>query len=327
MEVTQCSCAWAGDFSQLEALFNSPYTGAVTTRTSTVNGYKETDANAVAFTTSSISSLNSYGYSPYPLSYYLSWVESILTGPSSSKFPSKPFIISVTASGWSDLESILVAVQSLRTKLSDRPSSRIAIELNTSCPNMGPTSPPSGYKFTALRELLNGLETAHRKDPTLTIGLKMPPYVYQQQFTDVLSVLSDFSAATMVQGGAMKRSSPFAFLTCTNTLGNSLLFPDQVAHNEKSGGQDYAVPTALGGLAGEALHALSLGNVFTFHRLLHIERPKEYDGLERIVIIGVGGVTTKQAVARMTKAGAEVVGAATLLGKEGVRAFEILSRD
>ena len=41
------SCAWAGDFNQLEALFNSPYTGAVTTRSSTLNGYKETEANAV----------------------------------------------------------------------------------------------------------------------------------------------------------------------------------------------------------------------------------------------------------------------------------------
>lgn len=161
-------------------------------------------------------------------------------------------------------------------------------------------SPPTGYTFADLRELLSGLESSHRKDPTLTIGLKMAPYVYQQQFRQVLSVLADFTA------GVTERRSPFAFLTCTNTLGNSLLFPDQVS--PRSGSRDFAVPTALGGLAGEALHALSLGNVFTFHKLLHLERPQEYDGLEKIVIIGVGGVTTKQAVGRMTKAGAQVVG-------------------
>ena len=47
--------------------------------------------------------------------------------------------------------------------------------------------------------------------------------------------------------------------------------------------------------------------------------------MNRIIIIGVGGVTTPAAVSRMRKAGAQVVACATLLGRMGVRAFEILS--
>lgn len=41
------ACAWASDYNHLEALFNCPYTGAVTTRTATLKGYKETDAHTV----------------------------------------------------------------------------------------------------------------------------------------------------------------------------------------------------------------------------------------------------------------------------------------
>jgi len=48
-------------------------------------------------------------------------------------------------------------------------------------------------------------------------------------------------------------------------------------------------------------------------------------GLGDVRIIGVGGVTSKEAAARMRQAGADVVGCATLLGKEGIQAFEMLS--
>ena len=35
------SCAWASDLAQLRELYRSPYTGAVTTRTATMNGFDE----------------------------------------------------------------------------------------------------------------------------------------------------------------------------------------------------------------------------------------------------------------------------------------------
>ena len=96
------------------------------------------------------------------------------------------------------------------------------------------------------------------------------------------------------------------------------MFADQV----QGATGEFAVPPGIGGLAGEAIHALSLGNVYTFSKLL---AESEDSALREIVIIGAGGVTSPEAVARMHRAGAMVVGSATLLGKLGVAAFEQLS--
>ncbi|KDR85238.1 hypothetical protein GALMADRAFT_233983 [Galerina marginata CBS 339.88] len=211
------------------------------------------------------------------------------------------------------------AIQELRGRLLDSQSnmSKIAIELNTSCPNI-PNSPPSGYTFGSLVPLLTVLATARSKDHSLTIGLKLPPYVYENQFAEVIAILQSFTSLL-----ADGEKSHFAFLTCTNTLGNCLLFSDQTM---ASTNQEFAVPTALGGLAGQALHPLALGNVFRFRQLLSSQETR-YATLMDLKIIGVGGVTSKEAAERMKKAGADVIGCATLFGKEGVRAFEILGKD
>ena len=97
------------------------------------------------------------------------------------------------------------------------------------------------------------------------------------------------------------------------------MFADQV---EGATGE-FAVPPGVGGLAGEAIHALSLGNVSGFSTLL---AASDDPALRQIVVIGAGGVTSAEAVARMHRAGAKVVGSATLLGKVGVAAFEQLSK-
>jgi dihydroorotate dehydrogenase (fumarate) len=41
------SCAWSSDLTQLKALYDSPYTGAITTRTATLNGFKENETHTV----------------------------------------------------------------------------------------------------------------------------------------------------------------------------------------------------------------------------------------------------------------------------------------
>lgn len=210
-------------------------------------------------------------------------------------------------------------IQSLRNELLDGQSNRskIAIELNTSCPNI-PNNPPSGYSFISLSPLLQVLAAAQSKDPTLTLGLKLPPYSYKDQFEEVVNSLESFSVAPGRDGHKV----PFAFLTCTNTLGNSLLFADQTTGDRT----EFAVPTALGGLAGEALHPLALGNVYTFKKLLSSPKAQN-SGLSGMKIIGVGGVTSKAAAKRMKNAGADVIGCATLFGKEGVYAFKIIGED
>jgi hypothetical protein len=41
------SCAWAGERHELDGLFASPHTGAVTVRTATANGFKEDETHTV----------------------------------------------------------------------------------------------------------------------------------------------------------------------------------------------------------------------------------------------------------------------------------------
>lgn len=209
---------------------------------------------------------------------------------------------------------MLTQLQDLRQKLGDQTDDRgaqIAVELNTSCPNIQGTSPP-GYDVESLNPLLRVLSDAYGKDPTLTIGLKLPPLVHEQQFHSILDRIQSMG-------------STISFLTCTNTLGNSLLFSDQITSPPSpSNEQNFALPTALGGLAGDALHPLALGNVYRFSKLLK-ESNKRSSSLSKIKIIGVGGVTSKEARRRMEAAGADAVACATFFGKQGVTAFEMLS--
>ncbi|KAI5120234.1 hypothetical protein M0805_000048 [Coniferiporia weirii] len=322
------SCAWASGKGQLQELYNSEFTGAVTTRTATLEGFAEDSGmHTVAFSAESTSSVNSYGYSPHPLSSYLSWVETILR----SKDASKPIIISITSSKPSELAEMVEAIQQLRRRLGDADgeASRIGIELNTSCPNIE-YAPPPAYNPDALNPILAVLAAAFWSDRTLTIGLKLPPYTYSTQFTDLLGVVAGLSRSIDDE-----RYNPIAFFTCTNTLGSSLLFAEQTlappADSDFSGdGSDvpasarspFALPTPLGGLAGEAIHAFALGNVFSFAQLLSNSPDAS---LRRIALVGVGGVTTPAAASRMRRAGACVVACATLLGREGVSAFQTLS--
>lgn len=107
-----------------------------------------------------------------------------------------------------------------------------------------------------MRPLLAVIAKHVSDDPSLVVGLKLPPYVHLKQFTDVVAELAKLSPSN--------GPHPIAFLTCTNTLGSSILFEDQaVPSNFEKPAQDFefAVPTIYGGLAGESIHPLSLGQV------------------------------------------------------------------
>jgi len=180
-----------------------------------------------------------------------------------------------------------------------------------------------------LQPILDVLARYFRDDPTLVIGLKLPPYVYSTQFDELLQVIATYSRP--YPGDESRRISPFAFLTSTNTLGQTLFFAEQAsllsgkaaaASDDATPPAEFALPVALGGMAGEALHPLALGNVYTLRRLLDAH---EESSLREISIIGVGGVTTRAAHVRMRRAGASVVACATILVREGVSVFEKLS--
>ncbi|KAH9836609.1 uncharacterized protein C8Q71DRAFT_50016 [Rhodofomes roseus] len=321
------SCLWASDIEQLRDLYACSHTGAVTTRTATLHGFKENESNAVVFTADRLSTLNSYGYSPYPLSQYLDWVRELLNTPETH---AKPIILSITASKAEDLAQMVRDIQNLRADLRSKSSAistydlanYVAIELNTSCPNI-PSAPPPSYYLPALRPHLDVLVAATRADPSLTIGLKLPPYPDVTRIRDVVYCLAEY---TIDEPDAEGARSPFAFLTCTNTLGGSVVFAGEIdlSSAPPSLGSDpaptaFALPTALGGLGGERLHALALGTVLGFSRAL-AAHPSP--AVRAIKVIGVGGVKDRASADRMRAAGACAVACATGLGREGVKVFE-----
>ena len=354
------SCAWACEYDQLRELYDCPYIGAVTTRTAILNGFSETERNTVrngllltlcnaevpeqvVFDAKTGSTLNSYGYSPHPLTEYLSWVYALLTTPTAAgTAPHKPILVSITASTPTILEEMLVEIQDLRSRLHRAhqqrpvlpgavdPATLIGVELNTSCPNIKDTT-PAAYNFPLLTPLLDTLSSAFYADPTLTIGLKLPPYVYATRFQEVVRSISTYSRVRPAPGtdGTQAASvNPFAYLECTNTLGNSLFFADQVVSTAPSAqingeASTFALPSPLGGLGGDAIHSLALGNVFSFAQLLNAHPDP---AVSRIVIIGAGGVSSPEGLERMKKAGAKIVACATLLGRVGVKGFEYLSQ-
>ncbi|KAK6361748.1 dihydroorotate dehydrogenase [Orbilia blumenaviensis] len=302
------STPWATSLSDLQAIYDSHSTGAVATRTSfPVTGFQDNPSiHQHAFLPNS-SSLNTYGYSPNPLPYYLDSIESIIT---SSELPqSKPFIISITGTS-SEVTSSVSTISSW----AHRNKFKIYAEINLSCPNI-PDKPPPAYSSSGLKPYLQGLSDLQKSlDVTMVpVGIKTPPYTYQNQFDELISAVEEFPGV-------------LSFITATNTLGNSLFYAFDLPNTNEGGLTPIitsAAGTGVGGLAGESIHPLSLGNVFTIRNMLD---KSAHEDIRDIVVIGAGGVGDQAGYKRMRKAGAAAVGVGTAFGREGVEIFgKILS--
>ncbi|KAF5011537.1 hypothetical protein FDECE_2368 [Fusarium decemcellulare] len=268
---------WATDIEDLIAIASSPSTGAVTTRTSLLNGFDhQHDNHQYLFfdpastipgkgtsSTSTVpagnkhddtASLNNLGYSPIPLNGYLGFLTQI-----AQRLPQlrKTFIVSVTGSP-QDIQESYARIEKAAAGL----PFPLAMEINLSCPNI-PGAPPPAYDGTALESYLALLP----KKPTLPIGIKTPPYTHHGQFSTLIAALA-------------KAPSSLSFITATNTLGSCLILEEHA-----TGSLSPQLPNlGVGGMAGPPLHPLALGNVSTLRKLLD-----QVPELSHIRIIGVGG--------------------------------------
>lgn len=308
-------CPWCSELENLRELYACQYTGAVTTRTSMLEPYphdwaknqyvlfdstaqKTASVNTQDATPEKTASLNTIGLSPNNLAKTISWVKTIsdeLTQPSN-----KPFIISVFGSP-EEVGECYEQIVALQADV----KMPLAMEVNISCPNIpGKVSP--AYAAEELKPYLNALQATLKKlkqADALPIGIKIPPFTYQNQYDELIKGLLQ-----AVENG---ENLPIAFITSTNTLGSSLVMADNKAVLNSE------VGTGIGGMAGTAIHALSLGNVYTLRQMLDQE-PK----LKGLQIIGVGGVNDRAGFDRMKAIGADFVGLATALGVKGIKVFE-----
>ena len=231
---------------------------------------------------------------------------------------------------------------------SDHPDSDLGLdldlmmEINLSCPNI-PDKPPPAYDGASLTEYITAISHAKARVPKtygrgLHVGIKTPPYTYAGQFQILIDALersssssSSFSETEIEskvegdgkiegegEGDGQRGGCPISFITATNTLGSSLVLN---SHNDPA--LSSVNGSGIGGLAGDALHPLALGNVRTIRAMLDSSLRED---VRDIKIIGVGGVSDAAGYRRMMSVGAVAVGVGTTLGREGVEVFEKIGR-
>lgn len=202
------SSPWATDVEQLRSLYASPYTGAVTTRTSLLEGFNHNDSihQHIFFPAgrssvhpaapksddsasgkfipdaASTSSLNTYGYSPHTLSEYLGLINDVVGQRhlGTSTLDKKPFIISVT--GTPDEIAMSYALMANAAEMDE--DLRLAMEVNLSCPNID-GKPPPAYDEEMFKEYLEAISDSKSTyrgrmgdESVPRVGIKLPPYTW-----------------------------------------------------------------------------------------------------------------------------------------------------
>ncbi|KFH46808.1 putative dihydroorotate dehydrogenase A-like protein [Hapsidospora chrysogenum ATCC 11550] len=334
------ACPWATTPEQLRALLECPSTGAVTVRTSLLQGFDHQpsrhrftffdpattesspggtqslpDHDGLSASSPSgpehdmhqqyTASLNNLGYSPITLEEYLDILRDL-----AAEYPPhlhhKTVILSVTGSS----DDVRACYDTIASRVDDIPFP-LAMEVNLSCPNI-PGAPPVAYDTAALSGYLAVLP----RGPAIPVGIKTPPYTHAGQYESFISALRDADAGERL-----------SFITATNTLGSCV-----VLGGDAQGAAEPVLPgggAGVGGMAGPPLHPLALGNVATIRKLLgDAAAGGDANGhrLGQISIIGVGGVGDERGYRRMRAVGAAAVGLATALGREGPGVFSRIEK-
>lgn len=159
------SSPWATTVEDIQALYDCEYTGAVTTRTTLLEGFNHDPEihqhvffpagsssssptpltapaeKSPAIDSTASSSLNTYGYSPHTLSEYLGFIQEVIGQRhlGTSTITKKPFIISVT--GTPDEIEMSYALLANAAEMDE--DLRLAMEVNLSCPNIDGKPPPA----------------------------------------------------------------------------------------------------------------------------------------------------------------------------------------
>jgi len=194
----------------------------------------------------------------------------------------KPIIASISGFSKSDY---LEMIKEFDSKGAD------ILELNLSCPNII-GKPQAGYNFEYSREVLEAARDLTDKP----IAVKLPPYldlVHQKQIAEILI------------------DTKVDFAVLINSPGNCLVInpeKEEAVIKPKKG---------LGGIGGDIIKPIALGNVFSFYQLLN----------NKVKIIGCGGINTGTDVFEFILAGADMVQIATTYAKEGPNAFNRISRE
>lgn len=165
-------------------------------------------------------------------------------------------------------------------------SACVALEINLSCPNVV-GKPQIGYDFDDSRDIL---EKVCKYKKNTAFGIKLPPYFDFAHYEGMAAVLRDF---------------PIDFITCVNSVGNTLIL-DPVTHRpviKPKGG--------FGGLGGAIIKPVALANARKFYELLG----------DQIQVVWCGWVVWGVDAYEYSLCGASAVQIATEYDREGNSVF------
>ncbi len=164
------------------------------------------------------------------------------------------------------------------------------LELNLGCPNVsidGKQKPIASFDPATIHEIV----TAVSEVTKIPLLVKLSPYSNPAELQNVAKTIVD---SGKVSGVVASNTFPNGFMSGTN-------------------GQP-VVASIFAGVSGRAMLPISLGQVRQFRQTL----PKN------IVVIGVGGIESKEDVERYKQAGAGAVQTATLIVRDGHAAIDRL---
>lgn len=247
--------------------------GAITIKTCTIEPRQGNEEPRYADVP--LGSINSMGY---PNLGYREYVKLV---PKLKEF-GKPVIASLGVLAASEFPTLIQAFNETQIDF---------MELNFSCPNLK-GKPQIGYDFEMTDRILKDVMGKGKKP----IGLKLPPY---------------FDPAHWEQAAAIFKKYPISFLSCINSVGNTLIVDgEKEAPLIKPKG-------GFGGLGGEYIKPVALANVRAFSQLLG----------DRMSIVGVGGIRTGMDAFEFLLCGADAVQIGTQFMKEGPECFARIEQE
>jgi dihydroorotate dehydrogenase (fumarate) len=214
---------------ELLTLRDSNYTGAVLTKSCTLNARNGNDPPK--YFANQLGSLNSNGLENLGHRFYADIAPNMTS-------KTKPYIISIAGLTYEDNKQILLNLTN---------HSQIeyisSIELNLSCPNILGKS-QVGYDFESMEKYLDLISDIWPKK----FGVKLPPYFDMQHFQQAATILNKYPE--------------LQYVTCINSLGNALIIDgvtESVTIHPKNG---------FGGLGGIYIKPTALANVRQMYLLL-----------------------------------------------------------